>query len=48
MEYYICTEIRMKCETCNTVYNIQAKYPKPIHTFNIVCRCGGKAIEDKG
>ncbi len=45
MEYFICTEVRMKCVICATGYNIQVKDTKPIDIFNVKCECGGEVKE---
>ena len=42
MEYFICTETKMKCPACDTEYNIQVKDKVRIDTFSVICKCGTK------
>ena len=45
MNYYICTEIKMKCPSCDQHYNIQVKDLKSIDVFDVTCDCGTKCKE---
>ena len=45
MEYFVCTEIKMKCPVCGQCYNIQVKDSNPIDIFKVECQCGTKCKE---
>ena len=45
MEYFICTEVRMKCPVCDNEYKMQIKDKVMINTFDVTCECGAKCKE---
>ena len=47
MEYYICTEIKLKCPKCFKTAEIQIKDKKYINVFYATCQCGTKMEENK-
>ena len=46
MEYFICTEVKLKCRVCDTVYNLQVKDRKPIDLFKVRCDCHTNVTND--
>ena len=45
MEYFICTEVKMKCPACDMEYILQVKDKVAIDTFDVTCSCGAKCKE---
>ena len=45
MEYFICTEVKMKCPACDMGYSFKVKDKVKIDMIDVTCKCGAKCKE---